>query len=223
MSKIETSEIRGTLVDIFKSLKESQQQISLYKKEMKKIDADTTISTNYAGDKRAKLDNEILAFTKNKMGSVNSSLDQLEKAVSANETVFDIENVQLQTSIQLINTAGGNLSTETTENIVKCFLGDQQALKIVKSLYEAKGLDTAEVDKCIFDISDKVNDLKGMTFSLAPNSITDVSNIVRFAKEIKKLADLLGIQLSESEIDLGLDEISYYQDVLSNVMGTNTL
>ena len=81
--------------------------------------------------------------------SISLSLATIRKAAMAMEESFVI-SPELQAAITLTSAAGENLDDSARDRMWKQFIGDNNALRSLKALFESKGMYTKEMEKYIF-------------------------------------------------------------------------
>lgn len=219
MSNIDMTAVKSPIVAIFKVLKNELIEVSKYRKDYARWTSSEEYNSDYIAKKISELTSNIRAYALNNLKDLEKLLNDVLKAGQENEKVFNMDDPKLQASIQLINTVGKAMDYQTRDNIVRSFIGDQQALIMIRSLFEAKDIDRDLVRKYIFSFEDKVDQMKELIIPLTYEAEKSMYNITKLAGMLKGLAALCGFELSETEADLGIDENEYLNQLARASLG----
>lgn len=181
-----------------------------YRKALSNLEAQReTYSSEYLEKQRADAEQ---AMKTGLLGLHNEFTGQAEKlfnALTELHGMLDLADPKLQTALTLINSLGTNLvgsdlETSTVEKINAQFAGDQSALKILRSAYQAKGVPfTGDLDSQIYNLIDAVHQIT----TRANEAFIQAGSINNLAAAEAKIAGLEGYSDFERLPDpVGFDE-----------------
>lgn len=219
MSKIEMSGIKSSIISIHKVLKTQLEAVVRYKKNVSELTASDQYNSDYISRRIHELTQDLEAYAQKDMNSLETFLDKILRDSEDNASVFSMDDPKLQAAIQLINTVGGGIDYETSENMVKTFIGNQQSLIMLRSLFQAKEIDTKEVKKYIFLPEDKINDMRALVWAITSDVGSSMINIVKLSQKLKEYATLNGIELSEADTNIGMNYDDFYTTYARAAMG----
>lgn len=215
---IDMTGIKKSMVEILKVIRSQMAEVTRYRSKVAET-MQSPYNSDYKSEKINELENGLKAFAQNNLKDMEKHLDVIVADCQANSKVFTIDDPKLQATIQLINTVGKGIDYDTRANIVNSFIGDQQALIMIKTLYKAKEIDEKEVNKYIFDAEGIVKDLKDLAWSIENATGKSMHFIVQFVKKLQGLAELNGISLSADEWSVGIDYNEYATQQARAAMG----
>jgi hypothetical protein len=135
----------------------------------KKLSTLETQKNTYSGEYLEKQRAEAEQAMKNSLqGLHNEFTGQAEKlftALTELNNSLDLTDPKLTTALNLINTIGSGLvgsdfETSTIDKINSQFAGDQSALKILRSAYQAKNIPfTQDLDAQIYNLTDAIHQI----------------------------------------------------------------
>lgn len=154
--------------------KKAVQIKDAYRKHLSDFEAQKqTYSADYLEARRV----EAEATMKNGFQALHAEFEKegekLFTALTELHNSLDLADPKLQTALNLINTigpdlVGSDLESSTIEKINAQFAGDQSALKILRSAYQAKNLSfNGNIDSQIYNLTDamlKITNQAGETF-----------------------------------------------------------
>lgn len=168
--------------------------------------------------------NEAKAYLVKRAGelsaSISLSLATIRKAAMAMEESFAI-SPELQAAIALTSAAGEKLDAETRDRMWKQFIGDSNALRSLKALFESKGMYTKEMEKYIFSAEEQCNDLESSALDFKIQPGTNLNQAVTFGQKLEKFCELEGVELDKPFIQyLNADDYSqFYTEQLRTAFG----
>ena len=152
--------------------------------------------------------------------SISLSLATIRKAAMAMEESFVI-SPELQAAITLTSAAGENLDDSARDRMWKQFIGDNNALRSLKALFESKGMYTKEMEKYIFNAEDQCNDLESSALDFKIQPGTNLNQTVAFGRKLEKFCELEGVELDKPFIQyLNAEDYSqFYTEQLRAAFG----
>lgn len=152
--------------------------------------------------------------------SISLSLATIRKAAMAMEESFVI-SPELQAAITLTSAAGEKLDNSARDRMWKQFIGDNNALRSLKALFESKGMYTKEMEKYIFNAEDQCNDLESSALDFKIQPGTNLNQTVAFGRKLEKFCELEGVELDKPFIQyLNADDYSqFYTEQLRTAFG----
>lgn len=152
--------------------------------------------------------------------SISLSLATIRKAAMAMEESFVI-SPELQAAITLTSAAGEKLDTSARDRMWKQFIGDNNALRSLKALFESKGMYTKEMEKYIFSAEEQCNDLESSALDFKIQPGTNLNQAVTFGQKLEKFCELEGVELDKPFIQyLNADDYSqFYTEQLRTAFG----
>lgn len=152
--------------------------------------------------------------------SISLSLATIRKAAMAMEESFVI-SPELQAAITLTSSAGEKLDTSARDRMWKQFIGDNNALRSLKALFESKGMYTKEMEKYIFNAEDQCNDLESSALDFKIQPGTNLNQTVAFGRKLEKFCELEGVELDKPFIQyLNAEDYSqFYTEQLRTAFG----
>ncbi|OUP23762.1 hypothetical protein [Gemmiger sp. An194] len=152
--------------------------------------------------------------------SISLSLATIRKAAMAMEESFVI-SPELQAAITLTSAAGEKLDTSARDRMWKQFIGDNNALRSLKALFESKGMYTKEMEKYIFNAEDQCNDLESSALDFKIQPGTNLNQTVAFGRKLEKFCELEGVELDNPFIQyLNAEDYSqFYTEQLRTAFG----
>ncbi|WP_294457122.1 hypothetical protein [uncultured Allofournierella sp.] len=168
--------------------------------------------------------NEAKAYLVKRAGelstSISLSLATIRKATMAMEESFVI-SPELQAAITLTSAAGEKLDTSARDRMWKQFIGDNNALRSLKALFDSKGMYTKEMEKYIFNAEDQCNDLESSALDFKIQPGTNLNQTVAFGQKLEKFCELEGVELDKPFIQyLNAEDYSqFYTEQLRTAFG----
>ena len=152
--------------------------------------------------------------------SISLSLATIRKAAMAMEESFVI-SPELQAAITLTSAAGEKLDTSARDRMWKQFIGDNNALRSLKALFDSKGMYTKEMEKYIFNTEDQCNDLESSALDFKIQPGTNLNQTVAFGQKLEKFCELEGVELDKPFIQyLNAEDYSqFYTEQLRTAFG----
>lgn len=152
--------------------------------------------------------------------SISLSLATIRKAAMAMEESFVI-SPELQAAITLTSAAGEKLDTSARDRMWKQFIGDNNALRSLKALFDSKGMYTKEMEKYIFNAEDQCNDLESSALDFKIQPGTNLNQTVAFGQKLEKFCELEGVELDKPFIQyLNAEDYSqFYTEQLRAAFG----
>lgn len=152
--------------------------------------------------------------------SISLSLATIRKAAMAMEESFVI-SPELQAAITLTSAAGEKLDTSARDRMWKQFIGDNNALRSLKALFESKGMYTKEMEKYIFSAEEQCNDLESSALDFKIQPGTNLNQTVAFGRKLEKFCELEGVELDKPFIQyLNAEDYSqFYTEQLRAAFG----
>ena len=152
--------------------------------------------------------------------SISLSLATIRKAAMAMEESFVI-SPELQAAITLTSAAGEKLDTSARDRMWKQFIGDNNALRSLKALFESKGMYTKEMEKYIFRAEERCNDLESSALDFKIQPGTNLNQTVAFGQKLEKFCELEGVELDKPFIQyLNAEDYSqFYTEQLRTAFG----
>lgn len=152
--------------------------------------------------------------------SISLSLATIRKAAMAMEESFVI-SPELQAAITLTSAAGENLDDSARDRMWKQFIGDNNALRSLKALFESKGMYTKEMEKYIFSAESWYDDLESSALDFKIQPGTNLNQTVAFGQKLEKFCELEGVELDKPFIQyLNAEDYSqFYTEQLRTAFG----
>lgn len=152
--------------------------------------------------------------------NISLSLATIRKATMAMEESFVI-SPELQAAITLTSAAGEKLDTSARDRMWKQFIGDNNALRSLKALFDSKGMYTKEMEKYIFNAEDQCNDLESSALDFKIQPGTNLNQTVAFGQKLEKFCELEGVELDKPFIQyLNAEDYSqFYTEQLRAAFG----
>lgn len=219
MTEINTTGIKSNIVTIFNVLRNQQAEVTKYRKEYSQWISNDQYNSDYISKKVEEITKKLEAYAMQNLKDIEKFLNEILSDCQANAKVFTIDDPKLQASIQLINTVGKDMDYDTVDNIVHTFIGDQQALTMIKAMFKAKEIDVKEVNKYIFNPEYRINDMKELIYPLTHQVKDSMIFLVKFTRSLNDFAMINGIELTEQEINIGIDWEEYNLQQAKAAMG----
>ena len=152
--------------------------------------------------------------------SISLSLATIRKAAMAMEESFVI-SPELQAAITLTSAAGENLDDSARDRMWKQFIGDNNALRSLKALFESKGMYTKEMEKYIFSAESWCDDLESSALDFKIQPGTNLNQAVTFGRKLEKFCELEGVELDKPFIQYlnAEDYRQFYTEQLRTAFG----
>lgn len=152
--------------------------------------------------------------------SISLSLATIRNAAMAMEESFVI-SPELQAAITLTSAAGEKLDASARDRMWKQFIGDNNALRSLKALFESKGMYTKEMEKYIFSAEEQCNDLESSALDFKIQPGTNLNQTVTFGRKLEKFCELEGVELDKPFIQyLNAEDYSqFYTEQLRTAFG----
>ena len=152
--------------------------------------------------------------------SISLSLATIRKAAMAMEESFVI-SPELQAAITLTSAAGEKLDTFARDRMWKQFIGDNNALRSLKALFDSKGMYTKEMEKYIFSAESWCDDLESSALDFKIQPGTNLNQAVTFGRKLEKFCELEGVELDKPFIQyLNAEDYSqFYTEQLRTAFG----
>lgn len=134
-------------------------------------------------------------------GTVKEKLDALLEAQKA-AMRFDINDNTFLDRVNFINALEGKISEEIRADIVNQFIGNNQALIMLKSVFERYGLNAIDIDEHIIDVNaieDKIKQLENLSWFMARDCNSAITQVYTASQHLTELANLLHIENTDTE------------------------
>lgn len=168
--------------------------------------------------------NEAKAYLVKRAGelstSISLSLAAIRKAAIAMEDSFVI-SPELQAAITLTSAAGEKLDTTARDRMWRQFIGDNNALRSLKALFESKGMYTKELEKYIFSAESWCEELESLVLDFKIQPGTNLNQTVALGQKLEKFCNLEGVELDKPFVQyLNADDYSqFYTEQLKAAFG----
>ena len=202
MGKIDNSMIKENIVNVFNDLKKVVSAYAAYTNKMKELSGGM-YSLEYIERKESEHAEELKAAALNARTSAIDRLEKIQKLVIEYNKIFDFSDPELSNCITLLKAAGDKVPFETVESIANRFMGNRQALVVLRELVPE------EYEKMfsegIFDVESEVDALADVIWRITENPKDNVFHVISLKQKLNEFAKCNGIELSEYEMDLGTD------------------
>ena len=202
MGKIDNSMIRENIKNVFDGLKDVVTAYATYSNKMKELSGDM-YSVEHVERKASEYAEDLKVAALKVRTSAMDSLEKMQNSIIENNKIFDFSDPELSNCITLLKAAGNKLPFETVESIANRFMGNRQALVVLRELvpewYEKM------FSEGIFDVESEVDALADVIWRITENPKDNVFHIISLKQKLKEFAKRNGIELSEYEMDLGTD------------------
>lgn len=126
---------------------------------------------------------------------ISKELEVIKKTAIAMENAFEL-TPELNAAIALVSAVGDKLPRDTRQNLVASFVGQKQALVALCSIFEARGVETGEVKRYIFDAGLRCEALEETAYRLVSQSGSNIGVVLSLVKELEAFAKLEGVELT---------------------------
>ena len=202
MGKIDNSMIKENIKNVFDGLKDVVTAYAAYSNKMKELSGDM-YSVEHVERKESEYAEDLKVAALKVRTSAMDSLEKMQNSIIENNKIFDFSDPELSNCITLLKAAGNKLPFETVESIANRFMGNRQALVVLRELvpewYEKM------FSEGIFDVESEVDALADVIWQITENPKDNVFHIISLKQKLKEFAKRNGIELSEYEMDLGTD------------------
>ena len=202
MGKIDNSMIKENIKNVFDGLKDVVTAYAAYSNKMKELSGDM-YSVEHVERKESEYVEDLKVAALKVRTSATDSLEKMQNSIIENNKIFDFSDPELSNCITLLKAAGNKLPFETVESIANRFMGNRQALVVLRELvpewYEKM------FSEGIFDVESEVDALADVIWRITENPKDNVFHIISLKQKLKEFAKRNGIELSEYEMDLGTD------------------
>ena len=202
MGKIDNSMIKENIKNVFDGLKDVVTAYAAYSNKMKELSGDM-YSVEHVERKESEYAEDLKVAALKVRTSAMDSLEKMQNSIIENNKIFDFSDPELSNCITLLKAAGNKLPFETVESIANRFMGNRQALVVLRELvpewYEKM------FSEGIFDVESEVDALADVIWRITENPKDNVFHIISLKQKLKEFAKRNGIELSEYEMDLGTD------------------
>lgn len=202
MGKIDNSMIKENIKNVFDGLKDVVTAYAAYSNKMKELSGDM-YSVEHVERKESEYAEDLKVAALKVRTSATDSLEKMQNSIIENNKIFDFSDPELSNCITLLKAAGNKLPFETVESIANRFMGNRQALVVLRELvpewYEKM------FSEGIFDVESEVDALADVIWRITENPKDNVFHIISLKQKLKEFAKRNGIELSEYEMDLGTD------------------
>ena len=202
MGKIDNSMIKENIKNVFDGLKDVVTAYAAYSNKMKELSGDM-YSVEHVERKESEYVEDLKVAALKVRTSAMDSLEKMQNSIIENNKIFDFSDPELSNCITLLKAAGNKLPFETVESIANRFMGNRQALVVLRELvpewYEKM------FSEGIFDVEGEVDALADVIWRITENPKDNVFHIISLKQKLKEFAKRNGIELSEYEMDLGTD------------------
>ena len=152
---------------------------------------------------------------------IKRRLEDIRSAAGEMENLLDIGE-DLQNALSVVKALGKDATNETLWKLVEQFKGQRQALIILKSSYEAAGVNAEHYFKgMIFSASNVLDDLDEQAYRIASQPGDNMVVAVSFGDQLEKFAESLGVQLTKKFRDI-VDASDAFEARLRAAMGLGT-
>ena len=202
MGKIDNSMIKENIKNVFDGLKDVVTAYAAYSNKMKELSGDM-YSVEHVERKESEYAEDLKVAALKVRTSAMDSLEKMQNSIIENNKIFDFSDPELSNCITLLKAAGNNVPFETVEGIANRFMGNRQALVVLRELVPEWYKET--FSDGIFDVESEVDALADVIWRITENPKDNVFHIISLKQKLKEFAKRNGIELSEYEMDLGTD------------------
>ena len=139
--------------------------------------------------------------------------------ISNDRVLYDLTDNAMQSALATINILGKDLDSQTCSDIIESFRGQKRALDIIKKTMEVKGILLPDKDKKYFYNSEEILEKLGQKladFAWGPNNVTHYGMVLN---EIKSVAVMLGIELTDKDLEIPVPKDHIWEVQARTVMG----
>ncbi len=152
---------------------------------------------------------------------IKKDLGMIREAANEMEGVLDIGE-DLQNTLAVVKSLGKDAPNEILWKLVEQFKGQRQALIILKTAYEAAGVNAEHYFKgTIFSASSVLDDLDEQAYRIVVQPGDNIAVAVSFGDQLEKLAESLGVQPTKKFRDI-VDTSDAFNAQLLAAMGLGT-
>lgn len=152
---------------------------------------------------------------------IHAQLEIIGVAAGEMENLLDLGE-DLQNALSVVKHLSKELPSDIRFSLVEQFKGQKKALEILKSAYEASGIDSQPYFKgLIFDTDSYIEKLDSSAYTISIQPEAGMLKVSAFAKEIETFADLMGVELSKKASDW-YDTSKYYEAELRAAFGVGS-
>lgn len=217
---IDHSRTERILKDIMGKVRNQGAAYMTYTEKMDESKDQAMYSAQYLKGFADKALEDLVAVGRSNMDSFDKLIEEAIGIEEANDSApLNIADPAIQSAVSIMNTMGEKLDAGTQELIVKTFVGQHNALSLLRAIICKYDLDVWEGNKKYFYQSREIfNSLHDTLYQLASNP----KNMMLYSEALKKVTDIavvLGIELSDSDLEVGIPS-DVMQDVsMRSVMG----
>ncbi|MGN0312829.1 MAG: hypothetical protein ACI4CC_08640 [Lachnospiraceae bacterium] len=152
---------------------------------------------------------DMLSRNQARLDAMLESVKEIIDAETENENLFEITDPELQGALNLVNVLGEKLDIMTAGKLIVSLTGRYQALAMLRNVLEGNKIKYSDTYLPLFSrSSEKAKHIYSLVenMKLKPGNITQ---ILELNAELLKLADVIGIELTEAEKGNGMTDEQY--------------
>mgnify|MGYP003304772413 CR=1 FL=1 len=156
----------------------------------------------------------LVKIGKENLTKFDKLMEEAKQVEAANDRVlYDLKDNVMQNALTTINILGKDLDMQTCSDIIESFRGQKRALDIIRKTLEVKGIQISDKEKKYFYNSREVLELleeKLVDLTINPKNISNYGMVLN---EIKRVAVVLGIELTDKDLEISvpIDDIQNAQ------------
>ena len=217
---IDHSRTERILKDIMSKVRNQGAAYITYSQKMDESKDQGMYSAQYLKGFADKALEDLVSVGRSNMDSFDKLIEEAIRIEEANDAApLNIADPAIQSAVAILNTMGEKLDAGTQELIVKTFVGQRNALSLLHAIIYKYDLDVWEGNKKYFYQSKEIfNSLHDTLYQLS-SSPKNMMLYNEATKKVTEIALVLGIELSDAELEVGIPK-DVIQDIsMRSVMG----
>lgn len=162
----------------------------------------------------------LVKIGKDNVSDFERLINTMIEVESANdEALFDLKDNVLKNAVDMIDILGDKMGYQTCIDIIKHFVGQRRNLDVIKNTMEVKCVSIPTAASKYFYDSNKIFEeleVKLIDCALSPLNISHYGSVL---KSVKNIAVVLGIELTDSELEIDIPTDAINDSNMRAVMG----
>lgn len=197
---------KEALVSIMECVRKQGKAYQRYVEQMDESKDNAMYSAEYLQGLADKNLEQVVSIAVSNRELFDKYIEDARVCENKNNDIIDISDSVLQSAISIVNVCGENLTADVASGIIESMKGQKKALDIIKSVMETKKVSVPSYDlKYCYNSNSLLNGLQEKADAVAYDPKNPVVYI-KVKREVSKVADILGIALTDEELNTGLDE-----------------
>ena len=212
MKEINREAVKAQIVNVLADLKNLAALYMRGEREAAKMEANAAFARTYRDAEIKRIRDQQAGEAEKVFGELRAHFGRMVEAMQENDKVYDFSSPDFVSCLTLLTAAEHPLPLETITGICEKFAGNRQALLALAEVAKERNQETFR--ERIFNTEARTTNLIDRIDNLEVGFPKSVLMIPNLKNSFVEMAHMCGVELDETETDLGTD----YQEIVTAQM-----